>query len=126
MSILLGELATTISEALIDANVPYELTIPRTEQEPPPPDWPTWEEWTGEEITTLHKMQGFVETYSELLIAAGAVQADDVKIVVLKPTIPAEITIELTDIVQAQGKSYTILGISEDPAGATVELRARA
>lgn len=126
MSILLGELAQTISEALIDANVPYEIVIPRTEQEPMPDDWPTWEPWEGEEVTVEHKMQGFVVDYDEALIAAGVVQMGDVRIVILQPTIPAGLEIGITDIVQAQGKTFTILNIGEDPAGATLELRARA
>lgn len=126
MSILLGELAQTISEALIDANVPYEIIVPRTTQTEPPEDWPTWEPWEGETVTTEHKMQGFIVDYDEALIAAGVVSMDDVRIVILQPTIPSGLTIGLADIVQAQGKSFTILNISEDPAGATLELRARA
>lgn len=127
MSILLGELAQTISEALIDANVPYELTIPRmTEGTPRPDDWPSWEEWPDDSVLVEHKMQGFIVDYDEALIAAGVVQMDDVRIVILQPTIPAELTIGITDIVQAQGKTFTILNIGEDPAGATLELRARA
>lgn len=126
MSILLGELAQTISEALIDANVPYEIVVPRTTQTEPPEDWPTWEPWPGETVTTNHKMQGFIVDYDEALIAAGVVQMGDVRIVILQPTIPAELTISITDIVQAQGKTFTILNIGEDPAGATLELRARA
>lgn len=125
MSILLGELAKTISEALIDANVPYEIVVPRTTQTEPPEDWPTWEPWPGETVTVEHKMQGFVVDYDEALIAAGVVQMGDVRIVILQPTIPAGLTIGLTDIVQAQGKTFTILNIGEDPAGATLELRAR-
>lgn len=127
MSILLGELAQTISEALIDANVPYELTIPRmTEGTPRPDDWPTWEPWPDDSELVEHKMQGFIVDYDEALIAAGVVQMGDVRIVILQPTIPAELTIGITDIVQAQGKTFTILNIGEDPAGATLELRARA
>lgn len=125
MSILLGELAQTISEALIDANVPYEIIVPRVTQSEPPEDWPTWQPWPGEEVTVEHKMQGFVVDYDEALIAVGVVQMGDVRIVILQPTIPEGLEIGIPDTVIAKGKSYTVLNISEDPAGATLELRAR-
>lgn len=123
MSILEGDLAQEIADALTGADVPYEIVIPRTTYSEPPPDWPTWEPWEGDPVTVEHRMQGFIDSYSELLQASTLISEGDVKIIILKPTIPSGLTIELVDLVQAKGQTFTILNISEDPAGATVELR---
>lgn len=124
MSLLEGDLAQIIGDALTGADLTYELVIPRTTREPRPPDWPTWQHWEGETVTVHHSCQGFVDTYSEFLIASGVVQAGDVKIVIVQTTL--QIEPKLTDVIIARGKTYTIIDMSEDPARATLEVKARA
>ena len=124
MSILEGDLAEILADALDAADIPYSMTIPRSHQEPPPPDWPSWQEWTAPITTTAYVFQGWVDTFSTDLIAQGVVSVDDAKIVLIQKTMPFRP--ELTDIIEARGTSYTILGFhAEDPAKATLELRAK-
>lgn len=120
-SILEGELAQTISDALIDASIPYVVTVTRTVPGEPDPSTP----WIpGEPVATDYPCQGFTETYSEFYLAAGLVQANDLKVVVLLPTIT--ITPAIGDTVTVRGKTYNIINASPDPALATIELQARA
>jgi predicted dinucleotide-binding enzyme len=120
MSILEGELAQVISEALIDANVPFDITVRRTEIVGGVP----WEPGSGEEVTTNYPAKGFVADFSTLERAQTLIEANDVKIVILLPTID---TMPLTsDSVIARGKVYSIIRLSPDPAMATLEIQARA
>lgn len=124
MSLLEGELAEIIGDALIAADIPYGMTIPRqTAGAPRPDDWPTWEPWPDDTVTIEHTVQGFIDTYSAFLVASGVVNAGDVKIVLIQTTLPFRP--ELTDVIVARGKTYTILSMSEDPAKATLEVRAK-
>lgn len=125
MSILEDELAQIIGDALVDADVPYEMMVPRTYVEDEKPEgWPSWEPWEPEVTTVEHSFLGFIDTYSEFLVASGVVNEGDVKIVLIQNRMPFRP--ELTDVIVARGLTYTILGMSEDPAKATLELRARA
>ena len=121
MSILEGELAETISSALMDAGIPYGVTLTRAGETVPGPN-----PWDPPVVTPpqVFEAKGFVETYSDMLVSAGVVQALDRKIVVLAPTLNT--TPELTDTVTVRGQSFTIVNISFDPALATIELQARA
>lgn len=120
-SILEGELAATISEALIDANIPFDITINRTVPGEPDPETP----WIpGEPTVTAYSCKGFIENYREDFIAGGVVQSDDVKVVVLATTL--SIDPDLSDTVTARGITYSIISISPDPAIATIALQARA
>lgn len=117
-SILEGELAATITAALIDASIPYAITVTRTIPGGGPdydPDPPTYVDYA---------CQGFVEDFSEFLKATTLIEAGDVKVVVLLPTIA--IMPEPGDTVTVRGKVYTIINASPDPALATIELQARA
>lgn len=119
-SILEGELAATIADALLDADIPFTVTVSRTVLGEVDPETP-WIE--PEEVTTHYACKGFVETFSSDYIAGGLVEANDVKIIILPSTL--SITVELTDHVTARGIQYSIVNISTDPALATVELQAR-
>lgn len=119
MSILEGELAATITAALLDAGIPFDVTVTRTEQgtiyDPVSGTYP--------ETTTHYSCKGFVEAYSDLLRSTGVVGPGDVKVVVLAPTL--SITPRPTDKVTARGQTFTIIAVSPDPAVATIELQAR-
>lgn len=123
MSILEGDIAEWVADALVSADLPYPMTIPRLHQEPPPPDWPSWQEWTAPITTVEHEFQGFVDVYDARLIAAGVVDVGDVRIILIQQGMPFRP--ELTDTIVARGKVYTILDIAEDPASATLEVRAK-
>ncbi|MCP8895345.1 hypothetical protein KYK29_10405 [Shinella daejeonensis] len=123
MSLLEGELAEIIGDALVAADIPYDMTIPRLHQEPPPDDWPSWQEWLAPITVVEHEFQGFIDTYDARLIAAGVVNVGDVKIVIIQQGMPFRP--DLTDTITARGATYTILDIAEDPARATLEVRAK-
>lgn len=57
------------------------------------------------------------------LIAAGVVNVGDTKIVIIQQGMPFRP--ELTDRITPRGITYTILDIAEDPARATLEVRAK-
>ena len=123
-SLLEGRLASIIGNALVKSKLPYTLIIPRTEATSErPPDLPTWETWEPEEETTEHEFLGFVDTYSDFLVGQGVVDADDVKIVLIQSEMPFRPL--KSDVIKARGQTYTILEISEDPAKATREIRAK-
>jgi len=123
MSILEDDIAEWVADALEAADIPYSMTIPRSHQEPPPDDWPSWQEWTAPITTVEHEFQGFVDVYDARLIAAGVVNVGDVKIILIQQGMPFRP--ELTDTITARGETYTILDITEDPARATLEVRAK-
>lgn len=120
-SILEGELAQTIAEALLDADIPFDVVITRTVPGEVDPEQP-WIEPEPEVLTFTCK--GFTETFSADYISAGLVQADDVKVVILAPTLAT--TPQLSDVVTVRGQAYTIIRIIPDPALATIALQARA
>ena len=72
-SILEGELAQTIADALTDADIPYDVTITRTVPGEPDPETP----WIpGEPVVTNYACQGFTETFEADYISGGLVQAN--------------------------------------------------
>lgn len=123
MSLLLGEIAEMVADGLEAGDLPYAMTIARTTQEPPPADWPSWQEWTAPITTTEYTFQGWIDVFDNSLIAAGVVDEGDVKICIVQRGMPFRP--ELTDTIVARGEVYTILDITEDPAQAVLELRAK-
>lgn len=123
MSLLEGDIAEILADALEAADLPYPMTIPRLYQEPRPEDWPSWQEWPAPITVVEHEFQGFVDVYDARLIAAGVVDVGDVRIILIQQGMPFRP--ELTDTIVARGETYTILDITEDPARATLEVRAK-
>lgn len=118
MSILQGELAEIISEALQDAAIPFAMTLTRVTVIPPVNNW---EE--GTEVIETFECLGFIETYSDLLQAGTFITEADRKAVILTVTLAT--TPRLTDILIVDGRNYSIQSIGYDPAKATIELRVR-
>lgn len=120
MSILEGELAQTITDALLDADIPYTVTINRTEPGAPDPETP----WIpGDPTLVAYECMGFTEQFSADYISGGLVQADDVRVVILATTLA--ISPALSDTVTVRGQTLAIIRISPDPALATIALQAR-
>jgi hypothetical protein len=118
-SILEGELAEIIGDALLDADIPLDIIVTRSTPsvggdlfDPPPPTL----------IDYLCK--GFVDTYSVLERAGTVIRADDAKIVIIATTIISEP--KPGDLVTARGRSYYVINVSTDPARALFELQGRA
>lgn len=123
MSLLLGEIAEMVADGLEAGDLPYAMVIPRLHQAEPPDDWPTWKEWTAPITTTEYTFHGWIDQFDNSLIAAGVVDATDTKICIVQRGMPFRP--ELTDTIVARGEVYTILDITEDPAQAVLELRAK-
>lgn len=120
MSLLEGELAQIIGDALIDANIPYDMAIIRMEPGPGNPDRP-WE--PGEPVPVPYPCKGFTDTYNVHEQSASVIQAGDIKIVIIANTL--SITPEPNMSVQARGVTYRIVDVSPDPAKATYIVQGR-
>lgn len=120
-SILEGELAQTITAALQDAGIPYDVTITRTVPGGPGPN--PWDP-PIDPVITDYVGQGFVESYRADEIDGTLILATDLRIIVLLPTLA--ITPAVTDMVTVRGVEYSIISVSPDPALATAALQARA
>lgn len=53
------------------------ITVIRTEQSEPPPDWPTWEPWEGIETTKTYLLRGAVSGVSKELVDGITILASD-------------------------------------------------
>lgn len=132
MSILEGELAAALTAALIDANVPYAITITR-EVATGPAD-PPWEPPPTDVVD--YDCQGWVDAYTADEIDGTLILQSDVKVIVLLSTIakgtgeppgaPATITPAVGDSVTVRDNSYLVISVQTDPALATVTLQVRA
>jgi len=120
MSILEGELAETIGDALLDADILLDVVVTRSTPgggggDPWDPDPPT---------LTDHPCKGFVDSYRSLERAGTLIEASDVKVVIVAKTLA--IGPSPADTVRVRGKRYSIVNVSADPALALWELHARA
>jgi hypothetical protein len=122
VSILDGELADTIADALIDAAIPFAVTITRSGTTGGDPADPG----SGTTVTTDYPCQGFVDSYSAFDVANSLVLAGDVKIVVIANSLDMPSQPSPGDIVTARGRSYSIINVSADPALALFEIQGRA
>lgn len=120
MSLLEGELADIIGNALVEANIPYDMTVIRMEPGPGNPDRP-WE--PGEPVPVEHPCKGFTDVYNVHEQSASVIQSGDIKIVIIANTL--SITPEPNMSVQARGVTYRVIEVSPDPALATYQVQAR-
>jgi hypothetical protein len=118
VSILEGELAATIGDALLDAGIPFAITVTRST----PGDGPAYD--PGPPVLTDYACQGFIDTYATQPNDGTSIQVGDVKAVIVASTLAIEP--KAGDTVTAHGKTRTVIGVSTDPATALYELQARA
>ena len=108
MSILEGELAETIADALIEASVPVAVVVTRNEV-----SGPVWEPI----ITPVaHDCQGLTVRYTVLERAHSNVEVSDVKVLILASTL--DIEPNSSNIVTIGGTTFSIIAFSTDPARA--------
>jgi hypothetical protein len=120
-SILDGSLADDIADALTSAGIPFAVTITRdVPQDSPDPADPL------PPITTNYPCSGWVDAYTAADLANSLILASDTKIIVVATTLTMPSPPVPGDRVTTQGKSYTVINVSSDPALATFELQARA
>lgn len=134
VSILEGELAEQIADALAEASIPLSATVTRSVLDPESPPWePTY-------TTVAYACQGIVDSYSVLERAQSNVEVSDVKVLIVAQSLlnapippPDEEPDEPTGLIEPApgdgvtigGKSYTVIAVSTDPARALWELQCR-
>lgn len=119
MSILEGELAEIIGEAIGGADLFYAATLTRTTVTGGDP----WDPGSGVETTVTFPCQAFEDTYSIFERQNTLIQAGDVKVVVLATTLATVPT--TADKITTRGVTRSIVSVERDPAGATFTLQAR-
>lgn len=117
-SILEGELAGQVADALSVARVPMALTIVVTIPGGGPvydPDPPTYED---------HACQGWPEAYADDEVDGTRIETSDVRVMVLTPTLDIEPT--TADRIIVNGTSHAIINLKRDASAALLEIQARA
>jgi hypothetical protein len=119
MGLLDGDIATIANDALggilLDVSVAPKV-VTNTAPGKFADSWPV-----------AHGGKGFVEDYSDFARASG-IPATDRKVVLLAKSLlasGAELTPKRGDRVTAEGRTYDVIEVGRDPAGATWELQAR-
>lgn len=123
MSILEGELAAAVAGMLLDAEVPYEVTITRTTTTPADPYDP---DSTGTTTVTDHVGRGWTEQYSDESRDGTLIDQDDVRVMVLTTTIDIEPTDDGTDKLAVHGQTFTIMSVQRDASGTFFVIQGRA
>lgn len=117
-SILEGELAGQVADALSVARVPYALSIRVTIPGSGPsydPGPPTYEN---------HDCEGWAESFNDDEVDGTRIRATDTRVLVLTPTLA--ITPTTADRIIVAGKSLAIINLKRDASGALLEIQARA
>lgn len=132
-SLLEGDLAAAITEALTSGDVPYAVTVTRSTPGEVDPDEP-WVIPTP--VLVAYDARGWEENYTADELDNTTILSTDVRVVVLLSTIakatgassgaPATIMPAVGDGVTVRGKSYSVISVQTDPALATVSLQVRA
>jgi len=115
LSILDGELAATLTDALIEADIPGALVIRRQETSGPP-----WDPVTSD---VDYNCMGWIDDYDAASRAGSLVQQNDRKVFVVASTLV--IAPIVTDRLVVGTTLYTIIGVQRDPAGACWVLQCR-
>jgi len=117
-SILDGDLADDIADALNSAGIPFAVTITRdVPQDSPDPADPL------PPISTDFAGNGFIDEWDADYITSTLVERSDVKIVIIANSIA--IVPVAGDRVTVRAATYSVMNVSSDPAGATFTLQAR-
>lgn len=117
MSILTdGSLASRLIARLVAAGLPYGVVIRRTETDNSDPFNP------GTTIVD-YTASGWIDTFDARDIDGTLIKSSDVKAFVLTSSV--SVTPTTTDKLVANSKTYTIVAVHRDPAGACWVVQAR-
>ncbi|MFZ5693900.1 MAG: head-tail joining protein [Pseudomonadota bacterium] len=118
MSILEGELASVIADALTEADIPVDVVLTRTTAGSGDP----WNPSGG--TTETFECRGFADAYRANERAGTLIAETDIKVVVIAATLLTEPT--TGDVLTIGGKSYNVQSVLTDPAKALWECRCSA
>lgn len=118
VSILEGELAEEVAEALSAAGAPMAITV----RETIPGSGPSYD--PGPPTYVNHTCEGWPESYADDEIDGTRIAKSDVRVMVL--AVSLDMTPATSDRIIVGGKSHAILNIKRDASGALLEIQARA
>jgi hypothetical protein len=118
LSILDGELADELTDALDAAGIPYAATVTRML----PGDGPSHN--PGPSTPDPHACQGWVDEYDQDHRDGTLIQANDRKVIIVASSL--DIVPTTAETVTIRGATYSIIRVALDPAGAVYEMQARA
>jgi hypothetical protein len=114
-SILEGELAEALISGLVEAGIPYALTVSRITPADPI--------FGGDPTITPYPCQGWRDEYSLDLIDGTLIQSSDARVFIIASSL--SITPTAADTITIGGVSYSIISVGIDPAGACWDIQAR-
>ena len=115
-SILDGELADLLTDALTNADIPQSCVVTRQEQSGP--------DYAPIITNVPYDCQGWIDDYAERDRDGTLVQVNDRRVFILCASL--DITPSTADSVTVDGVSYSIISVQRDPAGAAFVIQARA
>lgn len=115
VSILDGELAQALVDGLMDAGIPYALSVVRLT--PPDPIF------GGEPTETPYACQGWRDDYDLDTIDGTVIQRSDVRVFIIASSI--SISPATSDYLVINGVTHTIVNVGIDAAGACWDIQAR-
>lgn len=119
-SILDGDIAEQIADALTGAGLPLDVTLVRTTPGTPDPETP----WIpAPPIVTNHACKGWTDRFTEEWQAGTAILAGDERVFIIATTL--DVTPQPGDVVTVRGDNRTIISVSTDPALASWDLQTR-
>jgi hypothetical protein len=103
-----GTLATSLTDALIGADIPQSCVVTTQEQ--------TGDPWAPVTVNVDHNCSGWVDSYDTAERANGDVQVNDRKVFVLCASL--DVVPAPSNTVTIGGSTYSIITVTRDPAGA--------
>jgi hypothetical protein len=119
-SILDGELAADVAEALLAAGLAIDITITRSEVVSPAPH--PWEPPVTAPVD--YPAKGWPDAWTEAELSGTRVQSNDVKVCVIATSL--SITPVVGDHVTVRGQTGEVVRVDADPALAVYTLQVRA
>jgi hypothetical protein len=117
LSILAGELAQEIADALAEADIPLTAIVTRMELDPASPPWaPTY-------TAVPYNCTGLVDAYSAIDRVNAAILITDVRLLIVAATLA--VVPAVGNFVTINSTIYTVVSVRTDPATALWELQAR-
>lgn len=120
-SILDGDIADVVADALTSAGVPLDLTLRRTTTVDPGTPWDPSDDVV---TTTDYPCSGWPDQFAADWIAGGLVQATDARVMIIPSTLAVEP--QPGDRVIVRDSTLTVVAVRSDPALALWDLQARA
>lgn len=121
-SLLEGQIAKLVHRGLKSAKVPYKVTLTRAVPGSTEPPYSPWS--PGPSEAKAYPCDGWKDAWTIRELESTLIQANDVKVCVLAPSLP--IRPVPTDKITVKGQTYTVIDAQTDPAEALWVIQCRA